>query len=316
MGISQTTLLDGTGLSPASIQNAPGYIPAEQLYALWNNIIRLSGKETFGLHAAENVPFGAYRVHDYMFSLSISPRDALERINRSFALITDVFRHSVRQYRDLTYLEFHIAEGPQYFPRPYIEFILANYLVRLRLATQTRFMPIEVHLACRKPRSTREYDRFFNAPVRFHQAVNRLVFPQHLIETRQPLADPELCELLESYARQQLLRLSRGKSFLGEVREALIFNLASGHPTLPVVARQLATSRRGLQREIAAHGMTYRDLLDSVRLEHAMSLLKEKNLPIQEIAVKLNFTDASSFCRAFKRWTGISPLQQRNHADG
>ena len=60
------------------------------------------------------------------------------------------------------------------------------------------------------------------------------------MEMRQPLADPELCELLEGYARQQLLRLSRGKPLLGEVREALMFNLAAGHPTLPVLARQLA----------------------------------------------------------------------------
>ena len=160
IGISQTVLFDGTGLSAASIQNTQGYIPAEQLYALWDNIIRLSGNERFGLHAAERVPFGAYRVHDFMVLLSTSPREAMERINRSLALITDVFQHSVRQHRDLAYLEFQSAEGSQDLPHPYIEFILANYLVRLRIATQTRFIPIEIHLTYRKPHSTREYDLF------------------------------------------------------------------------------------------------------------------------------------------------------------
>jgi len=42
IGINETALFNGTGLSPASIQNARGYIPAERVYALWDNIIQLS----------------------------------------------------------------------------------------------------------------------------------------------------------------------------------------------------------------------------------------------------------------------------------
>jgi AraC-like DNA-binding protein len=281
------------------------------VYALWDNIIRLSGNERFGLHAAEKVPFGAYRVHDYMVSLSTSPREAMERINRSLILITDVFQHSVRQHRDLTYLDFHSTEGSQDLPHPYIEFILANYLVRLRMATQTRFIPIEVHLTSRKPRSTREYDRFFSAPVRFHQAVNGLVFSQHLMEMRQPLADPELCELLEDYARRLLRQQSRCQSPLQDARETLAANLAAGSLTLPALARQLAKSTRSLQREFHMHGVTFRELLDSVRHEHALDLLRDHALPISEIARKLSFSDMSSFCRAFQRWSGLSPKKYR-----
>jgi AraC-like DNA-binding protein len=311
MGINQATLLDGTGLSPASIQNASGQIPAEQLYALWDNTIRLSGNELFGLHAAEKVPLGAYRIPDYLVALSASPRDAMERSNRSFALITDVFRHAVRQHRDLAYLELHSAEGPQDLPRPYIEFILGNYLVRLRMATQTRFRPAEVHLTYREPRSTREYDRFFGAPVRFRQALNRLVFPKHLMEMRQPLADPELCELLESYACQQLRQRLTGKLPLADIREALAVNLLAGRVTLTALARQLAKSTRSLQREFHAHGTTFRELLDRVRLEEAVSLLRERNMPICEIATRLGFSDANSLTRAFQRWTGRSPREHR-----
>jgi len=312
IGINETALFNGTGLSPASIQNARGYIPAERVYALWDNIIQLSGHERFGLHAAEKIPFGAYRVHDYMVSLSTSPREAMERINRSLTLITDIFQHSVCQHRDLAYLEFHSAGGPQDFPQPYIDFVLANYLIRLRMATQTDFVPIEVHLTCQKPHSTREYGRFFNAPVRFRQAVNRLVFSQRSMEMQQPLADPELCELLESYARQQLRQQSHRKYPMEDAREALAANLAAGCLTLPALARQLAKSTRSLQREFHVNGTTFRELLDSVRLAAALSLLNERDTPIHEIARSLSFSDANSFTRAFQRWTGRSPREHRS----
>jgi hypothetical protein len=254
IGISQPELLRGTDLSPASLQFGSGRVPVEQVYALWDNIIRLTHDEMFGLHAAENVPFGVYRVQDYMFAVSASPREALERSSRSFALINDAFRHSVCQHRDLAYLELLNAEEGQDIPRPYIEYILVNYLVRLRMVTRTRFMPIEVHLTYRKPHSIHEYENIFSAPVRFQQAANRLIFPQHLMEVRQPLADPELCELLESYARQQLREQSPRKSPMADVREALMVNLVARKLTLPTLARELAKSTRSLQREFHANG--------------------------------------------------------------
>jgi AraC-like DNA-binding protein len=58
--------------------------------------------------------------------------------------------------------------------------------------------------------------------------------------------------------------------------------------------------------------MTFRELLDSTRHELALNLLKDQELPIGEIAIKLNFSDSSSFGRAFHRWTGQSPVQYRN----
>ena len=100
---------------------------------------------------------------------------------------------------------------------------------------------------------------------------------------------------------------------LAAVREALAHNLATGNLTLPVLARQLAKSSRSLQREIHASGLTFRALLDNARRERALAFLWEQDLPTKELAMRLNFADASSFCRAFQRWTGQSPHQYRKH---
>ncbi len=311
LGISQEKLLSEIGVSHECIHSASGRVPLEKMYVLWNSATRLSGDQMFALHAAERLPFGVYRVLDYMLAVSSSPRDALERSSQSFGLFNNVFRLSFRLHRDLAYLELSNPGDPRDLPRPYIEYILTNYLMRLRLVTQVNCKPAEVHVTYEKPPLTDEYHRVFGAPVRFQQAVNRLVFPRHLMEIRHPLADPELCELLESHVQHSLRRLSAAQRPMTEVQEALAHNLETGNMTLPALARQLAKSSRSLQREIHANGLTFRALLDNVRQERALALLSDRDLPLIEIASKLQFSSSSAFCHAFQRWTGQSPHQYR-----
>lgn len=72
---------------------------------------------------------------------------------------------------------------------------------------------------------------------------------------------------------------------------------------MPELARVLGTSERTLRRQLEKLDCSYQSLLDEVRRERALQYLREgKSGP--EVGPKLGFTDASSFRRAFRRWTG------------
>jgi AraC-like DNA-binding protein len=219
-------------------------------------------------------------------------------------------------YRDLAYLELYNPDDPYGLPRPYIEYIFTNYLVRLRFVTQMKCNPAEVHVTFKKPACTQAYDRLFMAPVHFNQTTNRMIFPRCLMELPHPFADPELCELLEYSARQKLRHWSNENRCLAEIYEALAYGLENGDITLTVLAQHLGKSRRSLQRDISASGMTFRDLLDRIRQERALVLLDHYDLPITEIAAKLHYSDAATFCHAFQRWRGQSPQQYRRDSSG
>jgi len=45
-----------------------------------------------------------------------------------------------------------------------------------------------------------------------------------------------------------------------------------------------------------------------LKIEYAQNLIKRK-LSIGDIAYSLGFTDSAHFCNAFKKFTGLSPLQ-------
>jgi len=263
------------------------------------------------LHVAEKIPFGAYGLLDYMFAASATPREGLFRNSRSFNIMNNAFVIAFRLHRDLAYLELHSPRNPRYVPRPYIEYILTLYLARLCFVTQANCQPLEVHVTYAQPRSVKEYGRIFGARVRFNQPVNRLVFGSQLMDIPHPLADPELCEVLEHHAQRSLSVSIDQKYPLGEIRKALVHNLANARASLGELSMELGLSSRSLQRKILENGMTFRRLLDSVRQERATHLLQNAGLSIKEIASMLNFSDISSFSHAFYRWTGSTPTDYR-----
>ena len=59
-------------------------------------------------------------------------------------------------------------------------------------------------------------------------------------------------------------------------------------------------------------GQSLSRLLEQVRIERAEQLLREGRLSVQDVAVQSGFADASSFGRAFKRATGMTPAEQRD----
>jgi len=59
-------------------------------------------------------------------------------------------------------------------------------------------------------------------------------------------------------------------------------------------------------------GLAYKDLLDSLRMEKAQSLLRYSKKSIREIAEALGYSYANHFCRVFKKQVGKTPLQYRH----
>ncbi len=76
---------------------------------------------------------------------------------------------------------------------------------------------------------------------------------------------------------------------------------------MDVVAADLAMDVRTLRRRLADEGTGYRALVDEVRLTLAEELLATRALSVEQVARRLGYGDASSFVRAFTRWTGVPP---------
>ena len=79
------------------------------------------------------------------------------------------------------------------------------------------------------------------------------------------------------------------------------------------VARELATSRRQLQRAFAENGGTsFREVLAAVRMHHARSLLSEPDVPVGRVAVSVGYQQPAQFAKSFRRHHGTAPSKFRH----
>jgi transcriptional regulator GlxA family with amidase domain len=78
------------------------------------------------------------------------------------------------------------------------------------------------------------------------------------------------------------------------------------------VARELATSRRQLQRAFAEIGNTsFREVLAAVRMQHARSLLANPDVPVGRVAVSVGYHQPAQFAKSFRRHHGTPPTNFR-----
>jgi AraC-like DNA-binding protein len=54
-------------------------------------------------------------------------------------------------------------------------------------------------------------------------------------------------------------------------------------------------------------GKSFKGVAEDLRYMVACQLLDDTNLPMGEIAAALDFAEAASFTRAFRRWSGMAP---------
>jgi transcriptional regulator GlxA family with amidase domain len=82
--------------------------------------------------------------------------------------------------------------------------------------------------------------------------------------------------------------------------------------SLSLVAHEIATSRRQLQRSFSEAGNTsFRRELQRVRMSRAAELLSEGSLSVQEVAAAVGYRQAAQFAKAFRRSHGAPPSSFR-----
>jgi len=94
----------------------------------------------------------------------------------------------------------------------------------------------------------------------------------------------------------------------------LVKEIPLGLPTLDAAASRMGMSSRTLRRRLREEGTRFQDVLDRARCALAKHYLDEPKLALGEVAFLLGFSEPSAFHRAFKRWTGATPLSHRRGA--
>jgi AraC-like DNA-binding protein len=309
-GIETADLLKEAGLTREFLEDPDSRIPAPTVLALWNSLRERAADPTLQLVAPTSLPFGAYRVIDYLVAASANVGDGILRFARFFRLIADAISLMVEEGYEEHCLCLARADGGP-VPAVYVDYVFAALVSRIRMRIRPGLQVHKVELRQTEPPARDRYVEVFRAPVRFGAAADRLCFTAAEWKSPMDTADEALARLMEEHARilgQRIPEVEDG--FRSEVQKTIAATLPEGG-SAEVVARKLHVSVRTLQRKLIAAGTTFREVSETVRTRLAEEYLNDPKVSIAEVAFLLGFSDQSSFHRAFRRRTGVTPGRWR-----
>jgi AraC-like DNA-binding protein len=310
LGVDVPALLRRVGLSLEALQDPDARFSPEQGLELVHLAIEAGGGDNLGLRLAELYEPGVFGVLDHLAHSARTLREAIELLCRYERIHQNGMRTELQVRGPRAFIS-HTMLHPYPLPRQVSESTLANLTAIGRKLTGIDYAPLDVWFAHPAPADTREHERFFRCRLHWEAAHDALCIPAELLDTPLRKPNTRLVHVLEQHARELLQKLSIEGSFRDRVRERMCIELPRGSASLESLAAALGMSARTLQRRLRSEGTSHAALLEELRRKLAEEYLQRSGLGTEDVAVMLGFSDSRAFRRAFKSWTGQSPIEFR-----
>jgi len=161
--------------------------------------------------------------------------------------------------------------------------------------------------------------RLFHHPIVYAQVDNHFGLPLHYLGKPVVRSYQRLIELLAVFPFDVMQGADVQHCFSEAVEQLILARLAHGEPIPTTIqfTHVFNISSATFRRRLAEEGVTLGDIKERCRRQLAIELLgPDSRLKIGDVALRLGFSDARAFRRAFRGWTGMPPETYRAHSDG
>ncbi|GAB1256563.1 AraC family transcriptional regulator [Aurantivibrio plasticivorans] len=201
-----------------------------------------------------------------------------------------------------------------------LEYSAGVFISLCRALVGRQFSPSRVGLPFDKPDISDGvngclYDTVVGCPVVFSCPSLFIEVPARMMAMRIATSDPHLRQLLETQASAMLQSPDSSTDDFGEFFDALqthiVSSMKDGELSAEAVAKGMGIPLRSFYRRLSENGHSFRSVLADIRLRLAKQYLADPNLSQSDVSFLLGYSEQSSFIRAFKVWTSVTPGDYR-----
>jgi AraC-like DNA-binding protein len=291
-------------------------VSRSQVCRLFEAAVAVSGDHAFGLHWLEHSDVGVFGPISQLVTHASTLREALAALARYHRLFSDWNGFAVEELDGLVVVRCleQSTLSPQ-LQRFMAEIVVVS-IYKLLAAFGAQAQPRCVCFSYPAPEYQAEYTRAFAGAERFEQPYTGIVLDRAAMDKVSPQHDEAVFSALRTIAEQRLQRLLKRIPYTLRVREHLVANGCMQRTRMSDVARGLGISVRSLRRRLEAEGTGYNKVVDESLGILAKQLMSSNWGRVEEVALEMGFANTSSFHRAFKRWTGMTPhVYRAEHTD-
>jgi AraC-like DNA-binding protein len=306
-GLDVTSLLrradiggGAAGLSTVTVAKV-----AELTQELWI----LTGDELFGL--GPPLALGSFQLVMRSVIHVADLRAALQRLTEASQVLPGMPRLHVTVTRESVEIGIDVGEldDPDHLGGELMATVIhrvLGWLVGRRIALQ------DLRLPWPAPQYAADYEFVFGRHPHFGAAQLALAFDPRLLTA--PLVRDE--QQLEDYLADQpnvwFVTRDYGSAIADQVRKVLERGLHGQWPAPDDIAARLNVSTQHLRRLLRAEHTSIGQLKEDLLRDAAVASLARGVEPVEDLARRLGFSEASAFRRAFRRWTGQPPGAYRS----
>lgn len=280
---------------------------------LWQRAASLSTDPLLGLKVGTGLPLQAMNITGLLVMHSPSLRDAMAHLVRYQPLVSNSGRISAHPTPGGLELRYAVTPCHVAMHHMQIDSLFGGLLAFLRRCSTRNIAPQHTVLTAPDTRLAPSYAAVLGGAVTLGAPGVRVVYADQALDQPFQGADPALLALLRAQA-DGLLRSQNSSDSLDAAVNAALGSHGFCGVSCADVAQSLGISPRTLQRRLRESGMPFRRLLEAARMDEALFLLTQGNVPLPDIAARLGYAEPSSFWHAVKTCWGATPRALRRQA--
>ena len=308
VGFESESLLDAIGVSQQQLDDPFSSVPSEYFERLWMLAVSKDPSPDLPSRAAMATPFGAFGLIDHLAGSAQTVGEGFLTLQFFFQLVATAIELQIEHTNGdwVWILNRHESNSLAMKTDLWSVSMLINRFRRLVRGfqvdkiglTQPAFTPSKSFI-----------QDMTGASIMFSQPMAGIKLAADMWNVRSLGANPSLHKTLKALANQAEIKTFEETPISVIVQRQFPKAIQSGEYSAEHIANKLNLSLRTFQRYLAGEQVSFRQLLDDYRKKEAIRMLKQSDYSITNIVYSLGYNEQSSFNRAFKRWTDVTPSE-------
>lgn len=312
-GADPRRVLERHAIDPFTFANPDGNIECGAAVSLLEHCSSLLAEPLFGLRLAERQDPDAFGCAMTLARAAPTLRHGLQSlVDYVPVTASPECEMELVAARDTAELRWRTHTGLGECEQPNYQGLLLIMKTLQRLAGAA-FKPRYATLTFRIPRADIEpLQNRIGCRINGNSQSHAIAFSADMLDRPIATSDKILFSVLGSYLAQ--LRAASRSGLIEQVEAYVRGALGDGKCSVDGCARKLGTSARTLQKRLLRTSVKFSDIVQNERIKLAKHSLLWSDWTLDDIAFRLGYSEQTSFGRAFKRSTGLTPQAFRQSA--